>query len=365
MLTGSLAIGGAERQLVTSAQQLSRRGHFVYVAAITSIGPLADELTACGIGVSLLARRLRFNLPGLLVSLVSTIREHRIDTICSFLPGDNVLAAAARLFCRDVRVAFGVHAMPKTATELDAFDRVAYWIEPKAARLADRIIAASSAAAAGAVTRGMPADKIAIVPNGIDIDRFRPDADARRALRRELSVRDDEKVIGIVARFAAGKDHALFVAAAGRLRQIRGDVVFVVVGGGTEPPPSLLRLASDAGVAESFRWLPSHPRIEQVYNAFDVATLTSRSEGFGNVLGEAMACGVPCVSTDVGAARELIGDTGIVIADHDPKTLAAAWSELLAADLARLGDLARSRIVNVFAAPAVAALLERALMVTG
>src|SRR3954468_3536049 len=197
MLTGSLAIGGAERQLVTTAQQLSRRGHFVYVAAITSLGPLTDELEASAIGFVLLARRLRFNLLGLLASLVSTIREHRIDTICSFLPGDNVLAAAARLFCGDVRVAFGVHAMPKTAAELDAFDRVVYWMEPKAARLADRIIAASSAAATAAVSRGMPAAKVTVVPNGIDVDRFRPDADVRRALRRDLAVGDGQKVIGM------------------------------------------------------------------------------------------------------------------------------------------------------------------------
>ena len=74
-----------------------------------------------------------------------------------------------------------------------------------------------------------------------------------------------------------------------------------------------------------------------------------------------MACGVPCVSTDVGAARELIGDTGIVIDDHEPETLAAAWLQLLSSDLPRLGDLARSRITSQFAAPAVAALFERAI----
>lgn len=357
MLTGSLAIGGAERQLVTSAQQLSRRGHEVHVAAISSLGPLADELRASGIDVQLLARRMRFDAVGLLISLVSTIRKLRIDVVYSYLPGDNVFAAVARLFCREVRFVFGVHAMRKTAADLDPFDRIVYAIEPKAARLANRIIAVSSAARADAVSRGMPADKITVVPNGIDIDRFRPDPDARHAIRRELSVRDDERVIGLVARFVAVKDHALFVEAAARLRM--RDVCFFVVGGGTEPPPSLLRLAERAGA--SFRWIASHPHIEKVYNVFDIATLCSRSEGFGNVLGEAMACGVPCVSTDVGAARELIGETGIVIDDHDPETLASAWARLLASDLALLGDLARSRIASRFAAPAVAALLERAL----
>lgn len=360
LLTGSLAIGGAERQVVTGAQQLSRRGHFVRVAAIKSLGPLADELRTSGIDVGLLARRWRFDVPGLLISLVRTIREHRTDVIYSFLPGDNVLAAVARLFCR-VRVVFGVHAMRKNTAELDRYDRLLYAIEPKAARLAYRIIAVSSAAAADALSRGMPAQKMTVVPNGIDIDRFRPDADARRALRAELSVLDDERVIGIVARFAPAKDHALFVEAAARLHRMRPDVLFLAIGGGTEPPPSLLRLAASAGVNASLRWIPSHPQIEKVYNAFDVATLCSRSEGFGNVLGEAMACGVPCVSTDVGAARDLIGSTGIVIADHDPQTLAAAWAQLLTSDLTALGGLARSRITNLFAAPAIAALLERAL----
>jgi len=362
MLTGSLAIGGAERQVVTGAQQLSRRGHFVHVAAISSLGPLADELRASGIEVQLLARRQRFDAFGLLISLISTIRELRIDVIYSLLPGDSTIAAVARLFCHNVRLVFSVQAMRKHAADLNAYDHVVYRIEPLAARLlADRIVAASSAAAADAVRRGMPAHKFVIVPNGVDIDRFRPDADARRDVLRALAVRDDRKVIGIVARFAAVKNHTLFVEAAVRLRRMRDDVIFLVVGGGTQPPPSLLRVVSDAGFDSSFRWLASHPQIEKVYNAFDVFTLCSRSEGFGNVLGEAMACGVPCVSTDVGAARELIGETGIVIADHDPETLAAAWAQLLASDLDRLGELARSRIANMFAAPEVAALLERAL----
>jgi glycosyltransferase involved in cell wall biosynthesis len=359
MLTGSLAIGGAQRQVVTGAQQLSRRGHFVYVAAISSLGPLAAELRAAGIEVELLARRGRFNAVGLLRSLISTIRGLRIDVVYSFLPGDNVIAAIARLFCRNIRLAFGVGAMRKNSAELDLFDRVVYRIEPKAARLADRIIAVSSAAAADAVGRGMPAEKIAVVPNAIDIDRFRPDANARRDVRRELSLQGHEKVIGIVARFVAVKDHALFVRAAARLQRMRNDVVFLAVGGGTEPPASLLRLAESAGA--SVRWMTSYPQIERLYNALDIATLCSRSEGFGNVLGEAMACAVPCVSTDVGAARDLIGETGIVIADHDSDTLAAAWTQLLASDLDRLGKLARSRITNMFAAPEVAALLERAL----
>jgi len=362
MLTGSLAIGGAERQVVTGAQQLSRRGHFVHVAAISSLGPLADELRTSGIDVQLLARRLRFDAVGLLISLVSTIRELRIEVIYSFLPGDSVFAAVARIFCGDVRLAFAVQAMRKHTADLDAFDRVVYSIEPMAARLlADRIIAVSSAAVADAVSRGMPAQKFTIVPNGVDVDRFRPDANARRDVRRALSVQDGQKVIGIVARFAAVKNHTLFVEAAVRMRRMRDDVIFLVVGGGTEPPPSLLRLAASAGVDSSFRWMASHPLVEKVYNAFDVSTLCSRSEGFPNVLGEAMACGVPCVSTDVGAARDLIGQTGIVIDDHDPETLAAAWAQLLASDLARLGGLARSRVTTLFSAAAAAALLERAL----
>jgi glycosyltransferase involved in cell wall biosynthesis len=361
MLTGSLAIGGAERQVVTGTQQLRRRGHFVHVAAISSLGPLADELRASGAEVQLLARRWRFDAVGLLTSLISTVRDLRIDVIYSGLAGDNVFAAVARLFCRNVRLVFAVQSMRKHPAELDAFDRVVYWIEPKAARLTDRIIAVSSAVVADAVDRGMPAQKFTIIPNGIDVDRFRPDADARRDVRRELSVRDDENVIGIVARFAAVKNHTLFVEAAARLRRMRSDVLFLVVGGGSEPPPSLLNLAAGAGIDSSFRWLASHPQIEKVYPAFDVSTLCSRSEGFGNVLGEAMACGVPCVSTDVGAARDLIGDTGIVIGDHDPETLAAAWATLLASDLASRGELARSRITTLFSATAVAALVERAL----
>ena len=192
-----------------------------------------------------------------------------------------------------------------------------------------------------------------MVPNGIDTERFRPDAAARSNLRHELGFDQEHIAIGLIARLDPMKDHPTFLQAAAILAKRHPKVRFVCVGVGTDNYESeLKRLAHTLGLADRLIWLGSRNDVAKLLNAFDIVTLSSAyGEGFPNVVGEAMATGLPCVVTDVGDAARIVGDAGFVVSRGDPEALANALSGIVAAAGQRrqeIGVLARARIEGRF-----------------
>ncbi|KAF0119220.1 MAG: group 1 glycosyl transferase [Rhodospirillaceae bacterium] len=188
------------------------------------------------------------------------------------------------------------------------------------------------------------------LPNGIDTGSFRPDDPARRAWRERLGLGRETVLVGMAARRDPMKDHAGFLDAAARLT---GDVAFVLVGTGVDASdPELARLAG--AVAKPVHLLGPCMDIPGFFAGLDVAVLVSFSEGFPNVVAEAMACGVPVVATDVGAVAEIIGDTGRIVPPGNPHALALVLTDVVAAtpeERRRLGALARARILRHYALP--------------
>ena len=184
-----------------------------------------------------------------------------------------------------------------------------------------------------------------VIYNGIDTDRFQPDAAMRAAVRNELGIADDAILLAHVARVDPMKDHESFLAAMARLPGLRA----VLVGAGTEnlpAAPNTLRLGRRADVA-------------RLLAASDIVVSSSAfGEGFSNALAEGMACGLPAVATDVGDAGAIVGDSGLIVPARDPQALAAALRDFAqepATVRAERGKRARARIVEHFAmAPAVA-----------
>ena len=194
-----------------------------------------------------------------------------------------------------------------------------------------------------------------VIPNGFDTALFRPDPKSRAAMRRALGIPGKAPLIGMLARFDPMKDHATFLAAAAHLAAERPDIHFLVAGRGVIPENSAL--AAGPALAGRLHLLGERPDAPCLLAALDIATLTSAfGEGFPNVIGEAMACAVPPVATDVGDAKLLIGATGRVVPPRNPVALAAAWDEILALNpghRAAMGAAARERIVGNYSLQAV------------
>lgn len=330
LLARSLEVGGAERQLVNLSRGLARRGHEAAVSVFYSGGALEPELAAAGVPLHPLGKRGRWDVARFLRRLGALLSRERPDAIHSCLTTPNCVAAAMRFAAPGARLVWSIRSSRENLHAFDYFTRVTGRLEPRLARACHRIIVNSEAGRARCVRGGFPAAKLVVVPNGIDTEAFRPCAADSAVVRAELGLAPDEKVVGLVARLDPVKDHANFLHAAALVRQRRPEARFLCVGSGAEHYRlSLLQLAQELGVADVMRWVPARADMPAVQNALDVAVLSSYSEGLPNAIGEAMACGVPCVVTDVGDARRLVGETGVVVPPRDPTRLAEGIVRLL------------------------------------
>jgi glycosyltransferase involved in cell wall biosynthesis len=224
-------------------------------------------------------------------------------------------------------------------------------------RVPTRIVCCSEHAQKLYASSGFAADKMCVIPNGFDAELFRPDAEARLAVRKEIGLDSKAILIGLVARYDPLKDHANFIQAAGILNKEYPQVHFLLCGNGVDVNNAAMMSQIGAlGITGRCHLLGQRRDVARIHAALDVATSSSISEAFPLAVGEAMSCGVPCVATDVGDSAMMIGKTGRIVPASDSQALAAAWAGILKMDVAaraRLGNEARRRVRELFDLQAV------------
>jgi glycosyltransferase involved in cell wall biosynthesis len=211
---------------------------------------------------------------------------------------------------------------------------------------------------------GYQTEKTLVVPNGFDTELFAPSMEARSDVRLELGVAENTILIGLVGRYNPMKDHANFLRAAALLLKSHPDVHFVLSGRGVAwENQALTKLVRVLVLAERVHLLGERHDMPRLAAALDIASSSSAfDEGFPNVVGEAMSCGVPCVVTDVGDSAWVVGKTGRVVPPRDWEALCAAWRELVEMETAArraLGTRARQRVKEQFSIEKVARQYER------
>jgi glycosyltransferase involved in cell wall biosynthesis len=307
-------------------------------------------------------KRGRWDMLPVLWRIFRLARSFRPAIIHGYLPPANI---AALIVGRAVKakVLWGIRASRLESSEYDWLNAVSLRVASILSRFPDLIIANSDAGKEDHVAGGFPISRVVVVPNGVDTVRFAPQPEWRSDTRRQWNLEPDAFVIGHVCRIDPMKDHESFLRAAaqirlwadqsdaeGKLRRVR----FVCVGrGDSQATAKLQTLAQTLGVHELVRWITHEGRMERAYSAFDLLASTSAfGEGFPNVVVEAMACGVPCVVTDVGDSAKVVGDVGIVVPPRDFQATAIGWNEiagLSASEYAALCVQARNRAVSHFA----------------
>jgi glycosyltransferase involved in cell wall biosynthesis len=358
LLARSLEVGGAERQLVDLAKELKERGHRVRIALFYRRGSLLDDAGCAGIEVLDLGKRGRWDTLGFLARTVAAVRRTRPDIIFSILGGPNIVAAVAKPLAGSAGVVWTVLNSDYDPSVDHWLARIGYRIEAALARSPDAIIANSAAGRAFALSRGFPRARVAVVPNGIDTNRFRPDRTLRAEQRRKLGLADDEIAVGVLARLNSTKGYPAFLRAAAEVARTEHRARFLCVGSGPELD-ALRDLAAELGIVDRVIFTGELDAAAAL-NAFDIACSPSLTEGFSNAIAEAMSCGLPCIVTDVGDSAAIVGDGGTVVPPGSPEALAAA----IQAQIANLDKhdpaSSRRRIVGNFS---VGTMVERTLEV--
>jgi glycosyltransferase involved in cell wall biosynthesis len=348
-----LSIGGAERQLVILAAGLKRLGYAVKVAVFSGGGALESDLRREKVPIVNLGKSSRWNMPFHYFHLIGLLRQEHPKVLFSYMSLANDWSILVKPWVPATRIIWGVRVSELNLNDYDWQGRLTYHLEAKLARFANQIICNSYEGLSVAVKRGFSSNKIIVIPNGINVDYFRPLRTHREQFRRECGIKKTEKLIGLIARLNPMKDHSTFLQAAGLLARERNDVRFVCVGSGPKSYEAKLRkLAADLGLDNILIWIGSRHDMQFVYNGLDVLTLSSSyGEGFANVIGEAMACGVPCVVTDVGDSALIVDDLGEVVPARDPVELKNGMIRILRRidkEKRMLSEDNRRRIANEF-----------------
>jgi glycosyltransferase involved in cell wall biosynthesis len=169
-----------------------------------------------------------------------------------------------------------------------------------------------------------------VIPNGFNTQLFKPDFGARGKFRQRYGYTDNCPIIGMVARFDPVKDHALFFKVAVQLNDVIGGARFILIGKGMDMNnPAIQKMVKESGLEDKVALMGVQLDLHRIYPALDLLLCTSSSEGFPNVVGEALSCGVPVVATDVGDTARIVGPGGIVVPHGNPVMLTKACVHLL------------------------------------
>jgi len=351
-LARSLNYGGSERQLVALARGLAQRGGSLAVVTFYSGGEFRRDLEKEGIPVFCLYKSGRWDVFRFIWNFSQLIHNHKPEILCSYLGTSNLMSLVGKLILPRVRVVWSIRASNMDLAHYGWFHVFLYRLERIFSRFSDLIIVNSYAGFNYAITKGFPRNKMVVIPNGVDTIRFSPTPFLREKIRTEWKVSDQHCLIGLIGRLDPMKDHDTFLRAAVLIWRDHQDARFVCIGDG-EPSyrMKLQELGSELGLNDCLIWSGFRSDIGAVYNALDIACSSSAfGEGFSNAISEAMACGVPCIVTDVGDSACIVGKTGEVVSTKDPEAFAAGLKKLRmrVANNPSLGLEARQRIEQKF-----------------
>jgi len=357
IITG-LAVGGAETALYRLLAAQDKARFRSDVIALAGRGPMADKIAALGVPVQALDLQAHAPDPRTVARLVRLLRVNRPGLVQTWMYHADLLGGLAARTA-GIPVVWGIrNSTLDPQTSKGSTRAVAQWCARLSGVVPVKIITNSQAARAVHVALGYRAERFEVIPNGFDLEQFKPDDAARLSVRAELGLPAGALLVGLVARFDPQKDHATFVQAAAGLAASRPEVHFLLCGDGIDAANETLRgwiAATAAG--ERFHLLGRREDMPRLTAALDVACLSSAyGEAFPNVVGEAMACGVPCAVTDVGDAAAMVAETGRVAPLRDPAALQRAMNDLLALDAAgraALGADARRRVLQHYSLAAM------------
>jgi glycosyltransferase involved in cell wall biosynthesis len=345
--------GGAEMMLRRLIEEnICSGSHDVHsVISLTNLGYHGDFIRQQGVAVYAMGMDTPRGLLQGWFDLVLLLRKLKPDIVQTWMVHSDFLGGLAARLAGVPRIIWGVRTTDYSIESSST--RAVRWLCARLSRVVpDMIVCAAQASLESSAKAGYAVEKLMVIPNGFDEGALRLNVGTGEVVRQMLGISTDSLVVGCLGRYHPAKDHANFVQAAGRLAAHNQACHFLMVGRNlTIGNAELMGLIQATGFVDRFVLLGERSDPSACLDAMDVFVLSSNSEGFPNVLGEAMSMGVPCVSTNVGDAAVLLGDAGEIVPARNSLALAAAVRRLLEMPLAErqsLGEKGRERIKRDF-----------------
>jgi glycosyltransferase involved in cell wall biosynthesis len=356
----SLDTGGAQSVLVQILQQLKILGHEQTVISLKPHGEMSLQINDLGIPLHEIPV-IPQNIWESRSTCERIISSFQADIIQSWLYHADFLTIFLRNQ-KQIPIIWGIHHSygPHGQNRLKASTKGIIRINALFSKIIPQKIICCSRSALRTHSRiGYAESKMVYIPNGIDVKRFKPDENSRINLRSELGLSFETQIIGYIARYHPQKDHTTFFNAANILLGEKENIHFVLAGDQMDAEnPEIQRQMLLSKNSSHFHFLGKRTDIPMITAGLDLATLSSSGdEAFPLAIIEAMASGIPCVATEVGDIKEMIGSCGIMVPTQDAKALSEGWLKILSYNQFErgvIGKAARDRVLDNFTSEAMA-----------
>jgi len=364
-ITTGLEIGGAEMMLYKLLSAMEREKFTPIVISLMEREPLCAPIETLGIPVYTIEMKVGgVPTPNVIWQLLRLVRNIQPDIIQGWMYHGNLAAQLAWFSLgRKIPILWSIHSSIYSLAYRSKMTSFVIQLLSYFSNFVTQTIYVSKISKLQHEALGYCKDNNCVIPNGFDTDIFIPSSQGRSLIRSELNLPENCLLIGLICRFHPMKDHTNFLRASTLLLKDHPDVQFVLAGTGVNKENEILHtLIKDLGIVNQVHLLGERRDSPHLMAALDILTSASAyGEAFPLVLGEAMSCGVPCVTTDIGDSALIVGDTGRVVPPKNPEALANAWQELikLGSDgREALGKAARARIIECFSLNAIVSQYE-------
>ena len=341
----SLCIGGAEKQFINLVKNIEKNNFDIYVITMYG-GELESEITSVEkINYINMNKKSRydFNFFFRYKKLLSKINP---DVIYSFLGEMNLFS----YWCKPKRtkIIWGFRASNMDYQKYGRLSQLLFYLQKIYSKKVDKIIANSYASIEFHKKYGFDMSKAVVIHNGIDTEKFKRNEKKRVEFRKKYGLKESDIAIGIVARIDEMKGYPVLAKASVKLFKEFNNIKIFAIGDGNIKIKDECKEILGKYNNTRFVWLGKQKNVENFYSGFDIYVSSSFGEGFSNSIAEAMACEVPCVVTDVGDSKIIVGDTGIVVKPRSEESLYEGIKKMINQNIKELGQKARERIIENF-----------------
>ena len=350
-IISGLNTGGAEMMLHKIIQSIDRARFHSCVVSLKDTGTIGKRIEKEGFKVYSLRTNPLTPIPWVLIKLINIVLKEKPDIIHGWMYHGNIAAFIASLFSKKKNVIWNIRHSLHTKGKEKYLTWLVIRIGAKLSVKISTILYNSNISLKQHTAIGYETNYAEVIGNGFDSEIFKPNKKVRKKFRDSLGIANTEVLIGHVSRNHPMKDHATFLTAAEILVKKINNVRFILAGKNIDfKNKYLVNILNSKGLEGKVLMVGESGNIQDFMASLDLFCLSSAwGEAFPNVLGEAMSCGVPCVATDVGDSRFIVGQAGRIVPARKPYKMAFAMEELIKLDDDQkilMGEMARQMIIE-------------------